>query len=137
MDKTKITACLKQDFENTNIENQDIQSLLNKPKEIWAKKCCFNNLCNKENKPQDDFSYVFVPYKDEFDNFFQAYVEVDKSYLDHIIKNTNDNVIELVSNFQILHIEPGSHITNNRKSEIENFFHACRQHANYHMLAAA
>jgi hypothetical protein len=107
------------------------------PKQIWAKKSSLETLCDFVEKTHDDFAYIFVPYEDEFKNFSYAYTEIDLRYLNYLLEEAKENTVELVSNFKILHLEPGRHISQARRKEISDFFKACREYINYPQMAVA
>ena len=138
----KITEELANDdiamiLEN-QIEAEKCTHLLPKsPSQIWINRSCFAKLCRDEYNFNEGFFYIFVPFEDEALNFFYAYVEIDKRYLEYLLKNNKNSRIDLVSNFKVLHIEPGRHVSLARRNEIKTFFNACRDLINYPQMAVA
>lgn len=120
-------------------ENEKCTHLLPRsPEQIIINKHSFAEICTGSNAERsDEFMYIFVPYRNDEGNFFNAYVEVNKKYLQYLLERSEDNVVDLVSNFKILHIEPGSYVSQARRDEISDFFDACRDFINYPQMAVA
>ena len=111
------------------------------PQEIYIKRKTLSKIAGKKKKKNEanseSYKYLFIPYQDEFGQFYHAYIEADKKYLEYLINQSNDEFIELVRNFKILHIEPGKYISGKRRKEIGAFFDACRYMINYPQMAVA
>lgn len=102
------------------------------PLRLLIKKCCLLSICRKSKTfRNNEFVYLFIPYKDEKDDRYVAYVEAPKAVLINLFSEQENYILDLLDFSKLLHIEPQQNINEERLIEIEDFYCKCRDSKNY------